>query len=83
MWVAFANAFFSKNISIYAIFNDERFNNMVTNDSISFEQLGPATLPKQGDHEVRQDPPNTTIRQQTVQNMKKAPSKQPQIFMVP
>ena len=32
MWVAFANAkathifFFSKNISVYAIFNDQRFN---------------------------------------------------------
>ena len=46
MWVAFANAkathiFFSKNISIYAIFNDQSFNNMLTNDIVSFEQLGP------------------------------------------
>ena len=45
MWVAFANAkathiFFSKNISIYAIFNDQSFNNMLTNDIVSFEQLG-------------------------------------------
>ena len=32
--------FFSKNISIYAIFNDQSFNNILTND-ISFEQLGP------------------------------------------
>ena len=45
MWVIFANAkpthiFFSKNISIYAIFDDQRFNNMLTNDIVSFEQLG-------------------------------------------
>ena len=46
MWVAFANAkathiFFSKNISIYAIFNDQNFNDMLTNDIVSFEQLCP------------------------------------------
>ena len=33
--------FFSKNISICAIFNDLSFNNMLTNDIVSFEQLGP------------------------------------------
>ena len=33
--------FFSKNISIYAIFNDQSFNSKLTNDIISFEQLGP------------------------------------------
>ena len=33
--------FFSKNISIYAIFNDQSFNNTLTNDIFSFEQLGP------------------------------------------
>ena len=46
MWVAFANAkathiFFSKNISLYAIFNDQSFNDMLTNDIVSFEQLDP------------------------------------------
>ena len=44
MWVAFANAthiFFSKNISVYAILNDQSFNDMLTNVSVSFEQLGP------------------------------------------
>ena len=46
MWVAFANAkathiFFSKNISIYAILNDQSFNNTLTNNIVSFEQLGP------------------------------------------
>ena len=46
MWVAFANAkathiFFSKNISIYAIYNVQSFNDTLTNDIISFEQLGP------------------------------------------
>ena len=32
--------FFSKNISIAAIFKDLSLNNMVTNDILSFEQLG-------------------------------------------
>ena len=46
MWVAFANAkathiFFSKNISIYAVFNDQSFNDTLTNGIISFEQLSP------------------------------------------
>ena len=33
--------FFSKNISIYPTFNDQIFNDTLTNDIISFEQLGP------------------------------------------
>ena len=33
--------FFSKNISVYAIFNYQSFNDTLTNDIISFEQLGP------------------------------------------
>ena len=33
--------FFSKNISVYAIFNNQSFNDMLTNDIVSFEQLGP------------------------------------------
>ena len=42
MWVAFANAkathiFFSKNDSIYAILNDQSFNDTLTNDISSFE----------------------------------------------
>ena len=41
MWVAYSQ-FFSKNIySMYAIFNDQSFNNTLTNDIVSFEQLGP------------------------------------------
>ena len=32
--------FFSKNICIYAIFNDQRFNDTLTNGIVSFEQLG-------------------------------------------
>ena len=32
--------FFSKNISIYAIFNDQSFNDTLTNDVVSFEQPG-------------------------------------------
>ena len=36
--------FFSKNIRIYAIFNDQSFNGTLTNDIISFEQLGPDSL---------------------------------------
>ena len=33
--------FFSKNISAYAVFNNQSFNDSLTNDIISFEQLGP------------------------------------------
>ena len=33
--------FFCKNVSVYAIFNDQSFNNTFTNDIVSFEQLGP------------------------------------------
>ena len=33
--------FFSKNISVYTIFNDQSFNDTLANDIISFEQLGP------------------------------------------
>ena len=33
--------FFSKNISVYVIFNDHSFNDMLTNDIVNFEQLGP------------------------------------------
>ena len=32
--------FFSKNISIYAISNDQSFSDMLTNDIVSCEQLG-------------------------------------------
>ena len=32
--------FFSKIISVYAIFNDQSFNDTLTNDIVSFEQLG-------------------------------------------
>ena len=55
IWVAFANAkassfckcksysqFFSKNICVYAIFNDQSLNDMLTNNIVSLEQLGPA-----------------------------------------
>ena len=46
MCVAFAHAkathiFFSKNISVYAIFNDQSFSDALTNGMVSFEQLGP------------------------------------------
>ena len=36
--------FFSKNISIYAIFNDQSFNDVLINDIDSFEQLCPDWL---------------------------------------
>ena len=36
--------FFSKNISIYAIFNDQSFYNLLTNDIVSFEQMGPGVF---------------------------------------
>ena len=45
MWVAFAYAktthIFSKNISIYALLNDQSLNDRLTNDIVGFEQLGP------------------------------------------
>ena len=45
MWVAFANAkathIFSAKILLYNIFNDQSFNDMLTEDIFSFEQLGP------------------------------------------
>ena len=45
MWVTFAFAkathIFSKNISVYDIFNEQSFNDTLTNSIISFEQLGP------------------------------------------
>ena len=36
--------FVSKNSSIFAIFNDQSFNDTLTNDIISFEQLGLVVL---------------------------------------
>ena len=36
--------FFSKNISVYAIFHYQSFNDKLTNDIFSFEQLGPDNL---------------------------------------
>ena len=33
--------FFSKHISVYGIFNDQRLNDTLTNDIVNFEQLGP------------------------------------------
>ena len=33
--------FFSKNISLYVIFNNQSFNITLTNNTVSFEQLGP------------------------------------------
>ena len=33
--------FFSKNISIYATFNDQSFNDTLTNNIVSFQLLGP------------------------------------------
>ena len=38
--------FFSKNMSLYAIFKDQSFNDMLTNDTVSFEQQGPVEIRK-------------------------------------
>ena len=38
---SFSNFFFSKNISVYAIFNDKNSNDTLTNDIVRFEQLVP------------------------------------------
>ena len=41
------HTFFSaKNISVYAIVNDQSFNDTLTNDIVSFEQLGPGIFSK-------------------------------------
>ena len=42
--------FFSKNISVYAIFNDQSFNETLTNDIVIFVQPGP-------DHIIRTNEP--------------------------
>ena len=34
--------FFSKNISVFAIFNIQKFNDTLTNDIVRFEQLRPS-----------------------------------------
>ena len=39
-----SSIFFSKNINVYVIFNDQSFKDTSTNDIVSFEQLGPAEL---------------------------------------
>ena len=36
--------FFSKNFSTYTIFNDQSYNDTLTNDIVSFEELGPDIL---------------------------------------
>ena len=36
--------FFSKNISKYAVLNDQSFNDTLTNNIVSFEQLGPDNI---------------------------------------
>ena len=36
--------FFQQNISIYAIFGDQSFNDALTNNIVNFEQLGPGSL---------------------------------------
>ena len=36
--------FSSKNITVYAIYNDQSFNDTLTNDIVSFEQLGPGVI---------------------------------------
>ena len=38
--------FFQQNISLYVIFNDQNFNDTLTNYIISFEQLGPEVQDK-------------------------------------
>ena len=41
MWVAFALTFFSKKFQYICVSRDVNFNKSLTNDIISFEQLGP------------------------------------------
>ena len=49
MWTAFANAnathiFPAKILAFMAIFNGQSFNDKLTNNIVSFEQLGPVFL---------------------------------------
>ena len=37
-------SFRKKKISVYAMFNDQSFNDTLTNDIVSFEQFGPGLL---------------------------------------
>ena len=37
--------YFQQNMSVYAILNNRSFNDTLTDDIISFEQLGPDVLP--------------------------------------
>ena len=39
-----SQVFFQQKFSIYAIFNDQSFNDMLTNDILSFEQRGPGHI---------------------------------------
>ena len=43
MWMQKLFKFFQQKnkCTIYAIFNDQSFNNTLTNNTVSFEQLGP------------------------------------------
>ena len=41
MWIA---TFFSKNVRVNAILNDESYNDTLSYDIVSFEQLGPGEL---------------------------------------
>ena len=45
--------FFSKNINVYIIVNDQSFNDTLTNDIVSFEQLDPGLKLQRSDN-----PPN-------------------------
>ena len=44
--------FFSKNFKAYAIFHDQSFNDTLTNDVVSFEQLGPDIYPHVSDGDI-------------------------------
>ena len=50
MWVALENAkathiFSAKNISVYGIFNDQSFNDTLTNDIVSLNNCAPYNYP--------------------------------------
>ena len=63
--------FFSKHISVYAIFNDQSFNDTLTIDIVSFEQLGPGckiksmnTSEKDSNVYVQEEPQSQNIANQ-------------------
>ena len=60
--------FFSKNIRVHAIFNDQSFNDTLTKDIVSFDQLGPDCYHIYSKYSERRDWANSVDPDQMPQN---------------